>query len=226
MQKDIMAKRELEKKLVSQMISLYCKKKHGVSGGLCKECEELEAYARMRSDKCPFMETKTFCSNCRVHCYQPVMREKISVGVGLGAVGAVLPLLPAFPFLMLAAFCLPEALKNGITGLFIPNCTKIIWKLCKGSGDDVENQNQNHDYGYNLNVHRLCYDGSSAGRKNYTWVCVVIPYSLFYFWCKELQNLLMASKLSSLKSCSTRHASSNAVSFFTPILINQSERMV
>ncbi|MGN0802219.1 MAG: YbaN family protein [Candidatus Faecivicinus sp.] len=27
------------------------------------------------------------------------------IGVGLGAVGAVMPLLPAFPFLMLAAFC-------------------------------------------------------------------------------------------------------------------------
>lgn len=27
------------------------------------------------------------------------------IGVGLGAAGAVVPLLPAFPFLMLAAFC-------------------------------------------------------------------------------------------------------------------------
>lgn len=76
MKKDISAKREREKKLVSQMIALYCKKKHK-GKGLCKECEELDAYARLRSDKCPFMETKTFCSNCKVHCYQPEMREKI-----------------------------------------------------------------------------------------------------------------------------------------------------
>lgn len=27
------------------------------------------------------------------------------IGVGLGAIGAVVPMLPAFPFLMLAAFC-------------------------------------------------------------------------------------------------------------------------
>lgn len=33
-------------------------------------------------------------------------------GVGLDAVGAVLPLLPAFPFLMLAAYCFAEALKS------------------------------------------------------------------------------------------------------------------
>ena len=32
--------------------------------------ERENTYARECSDKCPFMETKTFCSNCRVHCYR------------------------------------------------------------------------------------------------------------------------------------------------------------
>ena len=75
--KDLAAKREREKALVSKMIALYCKKRHGTKGGLCPECAALAAYARERSEKCPFMETKTFCSNCRVHCYRPEMREKI-----------------------------------------------------------------------------------------------------------------------------------------------------
>lgn len=74
---DIQTKREREKQTVSYMIALYCKKKHRSGSGLCPECAALDAYARSRSDKCPFMETKTFCSNCRVHCYRPDMREKI-----------------------------------------------------------------------------------------------------------------------------------------------------
>ena len=73
---DIQTKREREKELVSQMIAIYCRKKHG-GKALCSDCAALDSYARQRSDKCPFMETKTFCSNCRVHCYKPEMREKI-----------------------------------------------------------------------------------------------------------------------------------------------------
>ena len=76
--KDIQTKREREKQMVSQMIAVYCKGKHGSKhGNLCPDCTELREYARQRSEKCPFMETKTFCSNCKVHCYKPVMREKI-----------------------------------------------------------------------------------------------------------------------------------------------------
>ena len=71
------SKREREKRTVALMIRLYCKKKHGTKKCLCPDCEALCEYAMIRSDKCPFMETKTFCSNCRVHCYKPEMREKI-----------------------------------------------------------------------------------------------------------------------------------------------------
>ena len=73
---DIQKKREREKQMVSEMIRLYCRKRHRQKT-LCTECKALEEYARQRSDKCPFMENKTFCSNCKVHCYKPEMREKI-----------------------------------------------------------------------------------------------------------------------------------------------------
>lgn len=74
---DTQTKREREKRMVSQMIALYCRKKHHTRGDLCPQCAALDAYAKMRADKCPFMETKTFCSNCRIHCYRPDMRAKI-----------------------------------------------------------------------------------------------------------------------------------------------------
>lgn len=77
MDKKIDNKREREKRTVSLMISIYCKNSHGTKKELCPECLALKEYAMLRSDKCPFMETKTFCSNCRVHCYNSEMREKI-----------------------------------------------------------------------------------------------------------------------------------------------------
>lgn len=80
MTKNTENKREREKQVVELMIRLYCKKKHRTGkkkGDLCEECRALKDYAAMRTDHCPFMETKTFCSNCRIHCYKPEMREKI-----------------------------------------------------------------------------------------------------------------------------------------------------
>lgn len=71
------SKRQREKQTVALMIRLYCRKNHGAKNDLCPDCEALSRYAIQRSEKCPFMETKTFCSNCRVHCYKPEMREKI-----------------------------------------------------------------------------------------------------------------------------------------------------
>ncbi len=75
--KGIETKREREKKMISQMIALYCRRNHHTKGVLCPECAALNDYARARSEHCPFMVTKTFCVNCRVHCYKPDMREKI-----------------------------------------------------------------------------------------------------------------------------------------------------
>lgn len=69
-------KREREKKLIEEMIRLYCRKNHGGTD-LCPECGELLMYSLSRIDRCPFMETKTFCSGCRVHCYSPDMRQQI-----------------------------------------------------------------------------------------------------------------------------------------------------
>ena len=74
-------KRQKEQYVVEEMIRLYCRKQHAgddwVSGQMCPACQSLADYAKLRSEKCPFMETKTFCANCRVHCYKPAMREKI-----------------------------------------------------------------------------------------------------------------------------------------------------
>ncbi|MCR5494124.1 MAG: nitrous oxide-stimulated promoter family protein [Treponema sp.] len=71
------AKIKREQNVVKEMILLYCRKNHSGKNAPCKECAELISYAQDRSAHCPFMKEKTFCSNCKVHCYKPEMRKKI-----------------------------------------------------------------------------------------------------------------------------------------------------
>ena len=70
---DLKLKREKEKEVATLMIDLYAKK----NPALQKECAELKEYAFKRVDLCPFMENKTFCSNCKVHCYEKEKRKMI-----------------------------------------------------------------------------------------------------------------------------------------------------
>ncbi|MDR3036940.1 MAG: nitrous oxide-stimulated promoter family protein [Coriobacteriales bacterium] len=69
-----------EQRVIEYMISLHCRgAKHTRDGArLCPRCEELARYTRERNEQCPFMETRSFCQYCKVHCYRPEMRERIS----------------------------------------------------------------------------------------------------------------------------------------------------
>ena len=75
----IQKKRQGEIQLVSQMVELYCRGKHQrlYNKKLCHECQGLLDYARLRIEHCPFIESKTFCNTCKVHCYANQMRQKI-----------------------------------------------------------------------------------------------------------------------------------------------------
>lgn len=64
-----------ERKVVNLMIDLYYKKKY--KGKLENEYLELKTYVNLRLNKCPFGDNKTFCSNCKIHCYNKEMQQKI-----------------------------------------------------------------------------------------------------------------------------------------------------
>jgi len=66
-----------ERATVSAMIRLFCRGRHGSQGTLCEECQQLQAYALCRLERCPFGEGKPTCANCPVHCYKPQRREQI-----------------------------------------------------------------------------------------------------------------------------------------------------
>lgn len=75
---EIEAERKKEVHVVHEMIGLYCHHYHKTGRNeLCPDCQELFAYTCERTMKCPFMRTKTFCNQCKVHCYEPGMRQKI-----------------------------------------------------------------------------------------------------------------------------------------------------
>ncbi len=63
---------EEEKRIVFLMIELYYKKHKNEI-----EKKELKEYVEFRLLKCPFGDNKTFCSNCKIHCYKKDMQIKI-----------------------------------------------------------------------------------------------------------------------------------------------------
>jgi hypothetical protein len=68
---------ERERETVAAMISLYCRDHHAAVPALCAECADLEAYTRLRLEKCPYGEEKPTCANCPIHCYLPKRRQQI-----------------------------------------------------------------------------------------------------------------------------------------------------
>ncbi len=66
-----------EKKTIKAMIRIYCRNHHKTDEEICPECNDLLRYAIKRLDKCPFLEYKTTCAKCAIHCYNKVKREKV-----------------------------------------------------------------------------------------------------------------------------------------------------
>lgn len=65
-----MDKRQSEKDTFNLMIEIY-DKAHQTNH------IELKDYAFKRIDVCPYMEIKTFCSQCSTPCYKQDMRDQI-----------------------------------------------------------------------------------------------------------------------------------------------------
>lgn len=67
---------EEEKKVIRQMITIYCNHLHKTSrNSLCDKCSDILSYAETRLEKCPKGNAKTSCRKCPIHCYSPTKRE-------------------------------------------------------------------------------------------------------------------------------------------------------
>lgn len=68
---NIERKKQKEKDIIAFMIHLYCKHHQDINE------KQLIQYTFERIEKCPRIETKTFCSQCPIHCYQKNKQEEI-----------------------------------------------------------------------------------------------------------------------------------------------------
>ena len=71
------SRREREKIIVQTMITMYCAGNHTGVNSLCDDCKALATYAEKRLLSCLYGDLKPVCKECPVHCYSPVMRERI-----------------------------------------------------------------------------------------------------------------------------------------------------
>jgi len=76
------ARLERERRTVAAMIERFCRDKHTPQETVCAACAELEAYTRLRLEKCPYGEEKPTCADCPIHCYLPQRREQIKEVMG------------------------------------------------------------------------------------------------------------------------------------------------
>jgi hypothetical protein len=65
-----------EKKVISLMIDMYCRRYHHDRKD-CMYCKELREFAFMRIDKCRFKDDKPNCNDCKVHCFGKEKREQV-----------------------------------------------------------------------------------------------------------------------------------------------------
>lgn len=78
-----MSNLQKERKTIAVMIRMFCSAHHGTTGeDLCPACEKLQDYAEERLDRCPFGENKGACSKCKIHCYKPDMRKRVTEVMG------------------------------------------------------------------------------------------------------------------------------------------------
>lgn len=73
-------KEEKDIKIVGMMINMYCHGKHHTAKNeMCEQCSNLYNFVKLKRENCPYGDSKDYCSQCKIHCYQSdsIMRQQI-----------------------------------------------------------------------------------------------------------------------------------------------------